>query len=761
MKYLKIQICILVLLYVNSLTAQVSTNFNNEILVTGNGKFMKNYLSTIDLTLPSKNIDSLLSIERIELLNSKEEKPFKLAIPLSVNLDIAKLIKWTSDNEFAYGKFTIKQTDALSSSISFDKFVLPKGTELFVYNEAGKMITGPVTEKENNENQIWGSWVYQGGLITIEIKTPLVTLGDLTLHINNIAYGYKEIYKSIKVGGFGQSGPCNINVICPLGNGWEGERNSVSTILSATGGEFCTGSLIMNSCNNNRPFYLTANHCFDGNVSGWRFAFQAWSTTCPNPGVNTNGVMYNGSTLRARNAASDFCLVELNATPPANSGLHYAGWSRSATPAQNATAIHHPSGDLMKISRANNPVTVASAFGTTNQHWQANWSPQNNGAGATVTPITEGGSSGSPLFDQNHRIIGQLHGGPSFCNGSQLWDFYGRFDLSWTGGGTNATRLSNWLDPNNTGAMTTNTTNVSGLVPHISNLTISGNHNFCNTGTYTLSASNGFPPGTTIVWSILPANSATLTPNGNQVTVTPSWGAGNAMLTATLTNACGATSTQAQKQITTALPDHIIDVLDGAMPLEDAYIPMNTSLSLGTRATEPYPYYPYYLETPYLNASTASYIWQVHFTDPYGGHIWYNLGTHGYGYTPPFIFDQYGQYEITVDIVNNSCASHSRYFTRQIIFINPYGRYSVSPNPSSGNIKIQPFVSTIGKASQKPLEIRKIELIDKMGAVRHAQNFGNGLTTVNLSVSQLPNDVYTLRIFDGKNWHSHKIIIQH
>lgn len=450
----------------NSSISQVSTNFNNDNTISVKGRFDRNYVTAIDLIIPSKNIDSLLSKEKRDLAQSNELKPFKLADPTKVNLDIPKLIKWTFDKEFAYGKFTLKLSGALSTSISFDKFYLPKNTELFVYNENGKMITGPVTEKENNKNGIWGSWVYQGELITVEIKTPIVSMKELILHSDNVAYGYKEIYKSIKVGGFGTSGPCNINVICPLGNGWEGERNSVSTILSANGGEFCTGSLIMNTCGTSTPYYLTANHCFEqgnSNVPGWRFAFQAWSTTCPNPGVNTNGVMYNGATLRARNAASDFCLVELNQTPPANSGLHYAGWNRSATPALNATGIHHPRGDLMKISRANNPVTVGSFDGTTNQHWQATWSPQNNGVGQIVTAITEGGSSGSPLFDENRRIIGQLHGGPSFCGSTQPWDFYGRFDLSWTGGGTNTTRLSNWLDPTATNALTTNTTNVSAL----------------------------------------------------------------------------------------------------------------------------------------------------------------------------------------------------------------------------------------------------------------------------------------------------------
>jgi len=374
----------------NTSTAQVSTNFNNDNIVSDKGQFQRNYVTAIDFVIPSKNIDSLLAKEKREIAQSNELKPFKLAEPTSVNLDIPKLINWTYDKEFAFGKFTLKLSGAFSTSINFDKFYLPENTELFVYNENGKMVTGPVTETENNKNGIWGSWVYQGEVLIIEIKTPIASMKKLILHSDNVAYGYKEIYKSIKVGGFGTSGPCNINVICPLGIGWEGERNSVSTILSANGGEFCTGSLIMNTCGTNIPYYLTANHCFNPNpdATGWRFAFQAWSTTCPNPGVNTNGVMYNGATLRARNAPSDFCLVELNQTPPANSGLNYAGWSRSATPAQNATGIHHPSGDLMKISRANNPVTVASAFGTTNQHWRATWSPQNNGAGQTVTAIT-------------------------------------------------------------------------------------------------------------------------------------------------------------------------------------------------------------------------------------------------------------------------------------------------------------------------------------------------------------------------------------
>ncbi len=111
---------------INSSIAQVSTNFNNDNTISTKGRFDRNYGTAIDLIIPSKNIDSLLSKEKRDLVQLNELKPFKLADPTKVNLDIPKLIKWKFDNEFAYGKFTLKLSGALSSSISFDKFYLPK-----------------------------------------------------------------------------------------------------------------------------------------------------------------------------------------------------------------------------------------------------------------------------------------------------------------------------------------------------------------------------------------------------------------------------------------------------------------------------------------------------------------------------------------------------------------------------------------------------------------------------------------------------------
>ncbi len=123
----------------------------------------------------------------------------------------------------------------------------------------------------------------------------------MQLHASNIAYGYKEVYKT-KVIDFGASGACNINVLCPLGNGWEAERNSVALVLNAPGQSWCSGAMVMNTCNTGQPFFLTANHCYAPpgqavqNVGAWRFTFQAWSPACtPSQNANDATITLTGS----------------------------------------------------------------------------------------------------------------------------------------------------------------------------------------------------------------------------------------------------------------------------------------------------------------------------------------------------------------------------------------------------------------------------------------------------------------------------------
>ena len=267
----------LFLAFLNTAKGQVKTNFNNPESITTRGKFMKDFRAKNPYVIPARDIRALLEKEALENA-SGEAKPFRIAEAVYVDIDVVKEAVWVEDSNFAYGKFSIVAAGAKSISANFDQFKLPNGTELYVYSENGEMITGPVTESENNADNFWGSWVYKGGKLTVDFKTPIETKSLLKLHISNVAYGYKEIYKD-EVANFGASSSCNVNVLCPLGSGWENERNSVALILKGDGSAICSGALINNTCNLNIPYLLTANHCFQfdatQNVGNWRFYFSS------------------------------------------------------------------------------------------------------------------------------------------------------------------------------------------------------------------------------------------------------------------------------------------------------------------------------------------------------------------------------------------------------------------------------------------------------------------------------------------------------
>lgn len=705
--------------------AQVNTDFNNNVPITTEGKFNKARQSKIDLELPQLDITALHEKEKAAKAASDQTKPLQIAVPVSVDIDIANRMNWETDNESAYGKYSIRATGALSASINFDKFFLPDGAEMYVYNENGNMITGPVTQTENNKDGIWGSWAYKGEYLTIEIKIPIDAKDKLVLHTSNIAYGYKELYR-IKVNDFGAAGGCHINVLCPLGNGWEAERNSVALILDGLGLRLCTGSMMMNTSCTSIPYFLTADHCFDGFPGGWRFTFQAWSPTCT-PSQNNNGVTFNGSTLRARNQASDFCLVELNNTPPANSNIHYAGWNRSSTPATNATGIHHPRGDVMKISRANNSVTRGTFFPAfPNQHWRANWSAHDNGTGTIVTAVTEPTSSGSPLFDQNHRVIGQLSGGPSFCGAAaaDLWDVYGSFDLSWTGAGTNSTRLSNWLDPTSNGATTTNTTNVSSLPPSVPTLNISGSNTICTSETYTLT---GLPAGMPVTWSVYPLspNYVSLTPNGQSVTANYV-SDGTFTLIATV-NSCHVTS----KMIRSG---------NYSWPNISVYGP--TSVGCGE-----------YVMYSTANLPGVYYDWYY----PSDWTLAYGQGTYYVGMIAPSYPYSSSPVDIGVNIYD-VCGYNNGYVTVYPScgsFRNAVTHYSVSPNPASSTVTVSVKKDRLSKNANPngPAvsgNITEVTIYDQTGAVKKRQRFGKTSTAV-LNVSNLTTGIYFIEISDGVN----------
>jgi hypothetical protein len=140
---------------------------------------------------------------------------------------------------------------------------------------------------------------------------------------------------------------------------------------------------------------------------------------------------------------SDFLLVEVEDPILDSWEPFFAGWDATGFNGHGGVGIHHPSGDRKKISTYANPPINSSAYAV-GAHWRVTWVSTETNHG-----VTEGGSSGSPIFEENHRIIGTLTGGASFCNSPNSPDYYGKLSYHWDGANPIpvSMRLKAFLDP--------------------------------------------------------------------------------------------------------------------------------------------------------------------------------------------------------------------------------------------------------------------------------------------------------------------------
>ena len=213
-------------------------------------------------------------------------------------------------------------------------------------------------------------------------------------------------------------------------------------IVNNQGTRWCTGTLINNVKEDNTRYFLTATHCLTqapDDPSTWMFIFNYKSPVCD---PSENGLLGNsvfGAEIIASSGISDFALLKLNQDLPVAYGIYYSGWYRPVDGIDETVSIHHPSGDVMKISKDFEPPELSGYFGGAGEDY---WKVTDWDLGTT-----EGGSSGSALFNQYGQIIGQLRGGQAAC-GNSLPDYYGAFYKSWDGDSPEK-RLKDWLDPEN------------------------------------------------------------------------------------------------------------------------------------------------------------------------------------------------------------------------------------------------------------------------------------------------------------------------
>lgn len=340
--------------------------------------------------------------------------------------------------------------DALTVNLTFDHTEIPEGNELYVYNPQKDFILGKFTAYHLYEGQL-GTELVPGNTVIVEYFVPSNNYNANrvgSVQVGTVTHGYRTA-EEFTVKAFGSAGNCNMNVNCPDGASWSNQRNSAVMLVSGGSG-FCSGALINNTLNDGKPYVLTANHCYS-NPATWVFRFNWQASGCTNPGSSPTFQSLSGAVLRSRRTPTDFCLVEITGgliggTVPSTYNPYFSGWDNSGVIPSSTVCIHHPSGDIKKISFDDAAPVISQGMTSTeaNSTWTVEWDRNTT---------TEGGSSGSPLFDQNRRIIGQLWGGSATCSNLSAPDYYGRVSRSWNPSGSNSTNhLVTWLDPNSSGA---------------------------------------------------------------------------------------------------------------------------------------------------------------------------------------------------------------------------------------------------------------------------------------------------------------------
>lgn len=412
-------------------------------------------LLTATLDVPQPDLTKVIEEDNSEESMYKTRR-FGVTIPVGVDF-----FKKADEAEVDNGKLWILKVnckEAQALVLYSDNFYLPKGGELYLYNNDHSKVIGAFTSINNHDLKTFATELVYGDEMTIEYFQPNSVTEKAVIEISNLGYAYRDCAQDYSKSSteYGSSGYCNVNVNCSEGDNYRNAQRGVVRILLRTsrGMGWCSGSLINNTSRDLSPYLLSAAHCVENVTSSYYsqfvFYFNYESAGCSSTTEPTSRTL-TGATLKAQAPdGSDFLLMLLNNTVPETYNAYWNGWNVGTAASTSGVGIHHPSGDIKKISTYNTTL-VSSTYNSDapNAHWLAQWVSTTNGNG-----ITEGGSSGSPLFNASSQIVGTLTGGNSYCAASTANrnDLYGKMSYSWTSNGsTDALRLKPWLDPTGSG----------------------------------------------------------------------------------------------------------------------------------------------------------------------------------------------------------------------------------------------------------------------------------------------------------------------
>lgn len=425
------------------------------------------------------------NIKQIRLedeVNDQQDLPYRIGVFSYAHVTTESDGIWTVNEQGqTVWQLRIAHPGAQALSFIFSNVALQQGAYLQVLSETGQTLSPRYVQEDVTEYHQLHIDLCKGDQMVLQFIQP-ASSAPSTFTLDQVVYNYRA-YPSHSLEKINESESCEVNVNCSEGAAYQDEKKGIARIyiINSKGAFWCSGSLVNNLALTCKPYFLTALHCSAAqntslaNMALWKFYFNYEASSCSNP-TNSNQVSpttisgcirlvdsndNTGSGTESSIKKSDFMLLQLGSIATESNviatlqgiGAYWNGWDARDLASSYGVGIHHPAGDIKKISTYSSHLKSTSYGGQLmNSHWMVNWSPTANGSG-----VTEGGSSGSPLFTYNRgysRIIGTLSGGASDCAFQNSYDLYGKFSAHWDKNGTTANvQLKTYLDPQNTGQL--------------------------------------------------------------------------------------------------------------------------------------------------------------------------------------------------------------------------------------------------------------------------------------------------------------------
>lgn len=355
--------------------------------------------------------------------------PNVFAVPIETDYNPCNCGEWTTTGRFRVWRFALCSPNAFSLNALLSDFYIPADAELFVYGtDTLRSITTYTSERNA---AVLPLPPVEGDMLVFEYVEPIDANFQGTFNIVQVAHDFKGVFAAAD----SVAAECHVGIDSDYGTDWQNEQRAVCQIIIG-GTTLCTGTLLATTDGSREPYVLTARHCVHT---------QKMAESCvfffKNDDALNAPTIVGAALVAVKNNDEgflDFSLLKLSGIPD-GFGVYYAGWDASGDVPSEAVCIHHPASGGKLIAVDNDSLKVAS-YRNFDENTFFNVEEWDVGT-------TEIGSSGAPLFDRNHRVVGILAGGDADC-AYPLNDYFQMFSACYSRYNNESQQLKKWLSPN-------------------------------------------------------------------------------------------------------------------------------------------------------------------------------------------------------------------------------------------------------------------------------------------------------------------------